>query len=100
MKKILMYIGVGYLGIGLLMGSITALSYLYAQYFVLFSIGWSIFSLSGLSFLMFSGYQILITPIIKTFLWLPSLIMWFYEPGIYSFWMWLAPGFFAESGSG
>jgi|TARA_R110000803_G_C11699749_1_gene285272 hypothetical protein len=100
MKKILMNIGIGYLCIGGFMGTITGISYAYAQAFVLFSMGWGMFSLSGLSFLMLSGYLIVVMPIIKTFLWLPSLIMWFNEPGLYSFWMWLAPGFFAEAGIG
>ena len=96
MKKILMYIGIGYLGIGGFLGSAKALSYTYAQFFGLIEMGWSMFSLAGLSFLMYTGYLIVITPIITTFLWLPSLIMWFNDPGMYSFWMWLAPGFFAE----
>jgi hypothetical protein len=96
MKKILMNIGIGYLGIGGFLGSAKALSYAYAQFFGLIEMGWSMFSLAGLSFLMYTGYLIVITPIITTFLWLPSLIMWFNDPGMYSFWMWLAPGFFAE----
>ena len=91
-----MYIGIGYLGIGGLLGSTKALSYGYAQFFGLIEMGWSMFSLAGLSFLMYTGQLIVITPIITTFLWLPSLIMWFNDPGMYSFWMWLAPGFFAE----
>ena len=56
MKKILMNIGIGYLCIGGFMGTITGISYAYAQAFVLFSMGWGMFSLSGLSFLMLSGY--------------------------------------------
>ena len=96
MKKILMYIGIGYLGIGGFLGSAKGLSYAYAQFFGLIEMGWSMFSLTGLGFLMYTGYLIVITPIITTFLWLPSLIMWFNEPGMYSFWLWLAPGFFAE----
>ena len=52
MKKILMFIGFGYLGIGGLLGSIKALSYTYAQFFGLIEMGWSMFSLAGLSFLI------------------------------------------------
>ena len=100
MKKILMSIGIGYLCIGGFMGTIMGISYAYAQAFVLFSMGWGMFSLSGLSVLMFTGYLIVVTPIIRAFLWLPSLIMWFNEPGLYSFWRWLAPGFFTEAGIG
>ena len=96
MKKVLINIGIGYLAIGGLFGSILALSYAYAQFFVVIKMGWSVFSLAGLSFLMYTGYLIVITPIITTFLWLPSLIMWFNDPGMYSFLMWLGPGFFAE----
>ena len=91
-----MYIGIGYLGIGGFLGSTKGLSYAYAQFFGLIEMGWSMFSLAGLGFLMYTGYLIAITPIITTFLWLPSLIMWFNDPGINSFWMWLAPGFFPE----
>ena len=100
MKKILMYIGIGYLGIGGFLGATKALSYAYAQLFVVIKMGWSIFGLGGLSFIMQTGYLIVITPIIQTFLWLPSLIMWYYDPGMYSFWMWLAPGFFIEASTG
>jgi hypothetical protein len=100
MKKKLMYIGIGYLGIGGFLGSIKAVSYAYTQFFGLFEMGWSMFSLAGLSFLMQTGYLIVITPIIQTFLWLPSLIMWYIDPGMHSFWMWLAPGFFIEAVTG
>lgn len=100
MKKVLINIGIGYLAIGGLFGSILALSYAYAQFFVVIKMGWSVFSLAGLSFIMQSGYLIVISPIIKSLLWLPSLIMWFNDPGMYSFWMWLAPGFFVEMVSG
>ena len=60
--------------------------------------GWSVFSFSGLSFIMMSGYLIAITPIIRVVLWLPSLLMWFAEPGGYNFLKWLAPGFYVEVG--
>ena len=96
MQKILLYIVGGYLGIGGILGSIKASSYAWAQFLGFFEMGWSMFSLVGLSWLIQSCYLILITPIITLFLWLPSLIMWFNDPGMYSFWMWLAPGFFAE----
>ena len=52
MKKILMYIGFGYLGIGGFLGSIKGLSYAYAQFLGLFEMGWSMFSLTGLGFLI------------------------------------------------
>lgn len=100
MKKIFIKIGIVYIAIGGLFGSILAISYAYAQFFVVIKMGWSVFSLAGLSFIMLSGYLIVISPIIKLFLWLPSLIMWFNNPGMYSFLMWLAPGFFAEMVSG
>ena len=100
MKKLLMYIGIGYLGIGGFLGATKAVSYAYAQFFGLFEMGWSMFSLAGLSFLIHTGYLIVITPIIQTFLWLPSLIMWYIDPGMYTFWMWLAPGFFIEAVTG
>ena len=96
MKKIFIKIGIAYIAIGGLFGSILAISYAYAQFFVVIKMGWSVFSLAGLSFIMQSGYLIVISPIIKLFLWLPSLIMWFNDPGMYSFLMWLAPGFFVE----
>ena len=62
-----MYIGIGYLGIGGFLGATKAVSYAYAQFFGLFEMGWSMFSLAGLSFLMHTGYLIVITPISKPF---------------------------------
>ncbi len=96
MKKILTPILIGYFGIGSLLSIPMALSYVYAQWFILIKIGWSVFSLSGLGFIMLSGYLIALTPLIRAVLWLPSLIMWNIDPNGYSFIMWLAPGFYAE----
>ena len=96
MKNFLKSLGFGYFIIGSLLSIPMALSYVYAQWFVLIGMGWSVFSFSGLSFLMMSGYLIAITPIVRAILWLPSLVMWFADPGGYSFLKWLAPGFYAE----
>ena len=96
MKKILTPILIGYFGIGSLLSIPMALSYVYAQWFILIKMGWSVFSLSGLGFIMLSGYLIALTPLIRAVLWLPSLIMWYVDPNGYSFMMWLAPGFYAE----
>jgi len=98
MKKIFTPILIGYFGIGSLLSIPMALSYVYAQWFVLIEIGWSIFSFAGLSFIMMSGYLIVLTPMIRSLLWLPSLIMWFNDPSGYSFMKWLAPGFYVSIG--
>ena len=96
MKKLLTPILIGYFAIGSILSFPMALSYVYAQWFVLINMGWSVFSLSGLGFIMMSGYLIVFSPMIRAVLWLPSLIMWFNDPGAYSFMMWLAPGFYVE----
>lgn len=96
MRNFLKSFFIGYFAIGSLLSIPLSLSYLYAQWFVLIKMGWSIFSLTGLGFILMSGYLIVISPMIKVAFWLPSLIMWFVDPNGYSFLMWLAPGFFAE----
>ena len=74
------------------------ISYIYAQWFVVIDMGWSIFSFAGLGLIMFTGYMIVITPMIRAIFWLPSLVMWLIEPGGYSFLRWLAPGFYTAIG--
>ena len=78
MKKILTPILIGYFAIGSILSFPMALSYVYAQWFVLINMGWSVFSISGLGFIMMSGYLIVFSPMIRAVLWLPSLIMWFW----------------------
>ena len=48
MKKLLTPILIGYFAIGSILSFPMALSYVYAQWFVLINLGWSVFSLSGL----------------------------------------------------
>ena len=97
-RKLLTPILIGYFAIGSILSFPMALSYVYAQWFVLINMGWSVFSFSGLGFIMMSGYLIVFSPMIRAVLWLPSLIMWFNDPGAYSFMMWLAPGFYVSTG--
>ena len=87
-----------YLSIGGLLAVPMSLSYIYAEWFILINMGWQIFSVSGLMMLLTAGWLIFITPIIRSFIWLPSLVMWFYNDGgqYYSFFQWLAPGFYIE----
>ncbi len=96
MKKNLQLLAMGYFGIGSLLALPMSLSYVYTQWFVLIEMGLSVFSLSGLGFIMMTGYLITIAPVIRAIFWLPSLIMWNVDPSGYSFLMWLAPGFFVE----
>ena len=96
MKKNLQLLAMVYFSIGSFLALPMSLSYVYAQWFVLIQMGWSVFSLSGLGFIMMTGYLIAITPIVRAILWLPSLIMWYIDPSGYSFMKWLAPGFFVE----
>jgi len=87
-----------YIGIGSLFGIPMSISYIYAEWFIIINLGWQIFSISGLLALLIAGWYIFITPIIRSFIWLPSLIMWFYTDGgqNYSFFKWLAPGFYID----
>ena len=98
MKNILSNILIIYLSIGSLFTIPMSISYIYAEWFILFELGWGIFSLSGISAIFMMGFLVFINPLIRGILWLPSLIMWFNNPGSYTFWMWLAPGFFISSG--
>ena len=85
-----------YISIGSIFAIPMSLSYIYAEWFIIINLGWQIFSISGLLALLIAGWYIFITPIIRSFIWLPSLIMWFYTDGgqNYSFFKWLAPGFY------
>ena len=56
MKNFLKSLGLGYFLIGSLLSIPMALSYVYAQWFVLIGMGWSVFSFSGLSFLMIFSF--------------------------------------------
>ena len=94
MKKILFNLLIIYLGIGSLFAMPMSISYIYAEWFIMFDLGWGIFSLSGIKAIFVMGFLIFITPLIRGIFWLPSLIMWFNNPGSYSFWMWLAPRFY------
>tara|TARA_Y100000294_G_scaffold25416_1_gene21617 strand:+ start:851 stop:1156 length:306 start_codon:yes stop_codon:yes gene_type:complete len=96
MKNIFKSIAIAYFAIGSLLSIPMAISYVYAQWFVVIKMGWSVFSLSGLGFIVMSGYLIVFTPMIRAILWLPSLIMWLIDPNGYGFMMWLAPGFYVE----
>ena len=89
-----------YLAIGSLFAVPMSLSYIYAEFFIIFNMGWHIFSLSGLIALLFAGYLIVVTPVIRGIIWLPSLVIWFYTDAgqHYSFFRWLAPGFYTQVG--
>ena len=100
MKNLLRNSFIVYLSIGGLLSIPMSISYMYAQWFVVISMGWGIFSISGLLAIMITGYLIVISPVIRAFIWLPSLIIWFNDPNSYNFWQWLAPGFFVSTSTG
>ena len=85
-----------YISIGSMFAIPMSLSYIYAEWFILINMGWQIFSINGLMMLLMAGWLIFITPIIRSIIWLPSLLMWLYSDGgqTYSFFKWLAPGFY------
>ena len=85
-----------YISIGGLLAVPMSLSYIYAEWFIIINMGWQIFNISGLMILLTAGWLIFITPIIRSFLWLPSLVMWFYTDGglTYSFLGWLPLDFY------
>jgi hypothetical protein len=80
MKKILTNFFIFYIGVGSLVVLPMSFSYIYAEWFVMINLGWSIFSFNGLVALFTMGFLIAIMPMIRALLWLPSLIMWFMEP--------------------
>ena len=100
MKKIFSNLLLAYFVIGFWFTIPMSISYIYAEWFVLIDLGWSIFSLSGIKTMFLIGFLIFINPLIRGIFWLPSLIMWFNSPESYSFWMWLAPGFYISAGTG
>ena len=85
-----------YISIGSIFAIPMSLSYIYAECFILINMGWTIFSMNGLMALLLAGWLIFITPIIRSIIWLPSLVIWLYSDGgqTYSFFKWLAPGFY------
>jgi len=87
-----------YISIGSMFAIPMSLSYIYAEWFILINMGWQIFSINGLMMLLMAGWLIFITPIIRSIIWLPSLLMWLYSDGgqSYSFFKWLAPGFYIQ----
>ena len=87
-----------YISIGSMFAIPMSLSYIYAEWFILINMGWQIFSINGLMMLLMAGWLIFITPIIRSIIWLPSLLMWLYSDGgqTYSFFKWLAPGFYIQ----
>ncbi len=87
-----------YISIGSIFAIPMSLSYIYAEFFILINMGWQIFSINGLMALLLAGWLIFITPIIRSIIWLPSLLMWLYSDGgqTYSFFKWLAPGFYIQ----
>ena len=87
-----------YISIGSMFAIPMSLSYIYAEWFILINMGWQIFSINGLMALLLAGWLIFITPIIRSIIWLPSLLMWLYSDGgqTYSFFKWLAPGFYIQ----
>ena len=87
-----------YISIGSMFAIPMSLSYIYAEWFILINMGWQIFSINGLMALLLAGWLIFITPIIRSIIWLPSLLMWLYSDGgqSYSFFKWLAPGFYIQ----
>jgi len=74
-------------------------SYAYGAWFVVWHMGWDIFSVPGFLALTIIGSQAVVEPLFRLLAWLPSLL-WWYWAGEVSFWRWLAPGFFVSVGSG
>lgn len=86
-----------YFAIGVALGVPMSLSYMYTQMLLIWDLGFfGIFSFSGLIVILYSSYLIIVAPIVRAIIWLPSLIIWFYTDGgqTYSFFKWLAPGFY------
>jgi hypothetical protein len=92
MKGLVLLIQI-YFGIGAMLVIPMEISYLYASWYVLWNLGWAVFSLAGISALIVLGWSLAIAPTLRALLWLPSLALWFLS-GREGFWMWLAPGFF------
>ena len=88
MNFIYKYIFLTYFIIGSVFGSILEASYIYAGYVLLWEHGFS-------SILMMATSQAYFA-LLRTFLWLPSLVTWYVTLNDYSFLMWLAPGFYIE----
>ena len=68
MKNLLRNSFIVYLSIGGLLSIPMSISYMYAQWFVVISMGWGIFSISGLLAIMITGYLIVISPVIRAFI--------------------------------
>jgi hypothetical protein len=86
-----------YLAIGQLLSIPLIVSYLYAMYSTVYSLGWAFFSISGQSTFGMLMVLLVFGVFLRVTLWLPSLVMWqlYYED---TFLQWLAPGFWVGPG--
>jgi len=92
-------IAIAYLWAGALFSAVMEFSYVYAAWFVVWHMGWEIFSAPGLLALTIIGSQAVVEPLFR----LPALaagLLWWCWAGEGSFWRWLGPGFFVSHGAG
>jgi|SaaInlStandDraft_3_1057020.scaffolds.fasta_scaffold44380_1 hypothetical protein len=100
-KDILTVFNNAYTGIGVVLGMMLWLSYEIGCFKLCWLMGWKqtlwfLFSWKGI--LILSSIQMLgfLSAPIRAFLWLPSLLWWFFSGSPISFFMWLMPGFFIK----
>ena len=84
-----------YLQVGTVLGGINLLSYVYAQFVILWHAGLSLHGLIGMSLADATGMA---NAVLRIIVWLPSFVIWV-STGTESFWRWLAPGLFVEIGA-
>ena len=97
MKSVGRFLVYGYILVGALFSFAIGISYLFSTYYLIWDLGWGIFSLAGFGALMISIGTLIISTPLRAIFWLPSLIWWFLDDQD-NFWLWLAPGFFVTSG--
>jgi hypothetical protein len=83
-----------YFAIGGLLGAIVLASYVLGPALQLGVFWWfsSWAAFSGFTQILLAG---LVSQIVRTLLWLPSLVIWYFSESSVSFGQWLAPGFYS-----
>lgn len=94
MKRLVSAVLQIYFAIGGLLGAIVLASYIFGSTWQLGLFWWlsSWGAFSGFLQILLAG---LISQIVRTLLWLPSLVIWYFSETSVSFGQWLAPGFYS-----
>ena len=93
MKRFIVAVIQTYLAVGGLLGTILLSSYIFGPAWQ-FGPFWWLGSWSTFTSYLWILVMALIAQFLRTFLWLPSLLLWYFSDSGVPFGQWLAPGFY------